>query len=641
MPGWRADRIYLSSLFTNDSQAAETYADMMQKRNEIRPNAKTPPTLGELFALASDYLRRAGKQDEALSATLLIEDAAKSPSPSVCRSYITASGSRMGLRAIVKSKSAPAVGDLWITLSPADGEHSLRYRTALERIWSTRDLTKDLKDIRVLGRGGVLSELLECGEGASIDLSALTEDASKIVDSLTADRTGEYLLRVSVDRFFRVSRLLARVGIRASAIAVVQRDRMMNLLFSNNERVTWELDFLTDLLPREIYEARLPNEDDSEDAPIVSRPHTLESSRYLASDVRLSNDWVCLQSGICSSVAVCRPDSRFFENALRTALAPVMTLTAAGCDYTRQSLAIGLTLPNPNGNAERLGECVSAILGLYRLQAELALTMVTSKLVFSDDIQHPELTVFALTADHAAESLGFSRKSHPIYCLSPKQGTPVDFADLRRLLSMVATLRQSGYLPAARPMMGEKLSAAIAAMETDTVTAKIDPQIACADDMPRAAFLLEATDEIEAIALGQTLTKAPATAQAPQALSKKICLIPSIQPEVVLLADRESPDLRLLTDLLEERGANVAVFTAADLRPMTHLCRAILGAQTLIVMPEAEIPSNPHLGFALRTLARANGRILFPARQTTPDISGAVALPDGLTTAMLSQICKK
>jgi hypothetical protein len=242
------------------------------------------------------------------------------------------------------------------------------------------------------------------------------------------------------------------------------------------------------------------------------------------------------------------------------------------------------------------------------------------------------------------KSVGFLCPDHSLYCLAPKASETLDFEDLRRLLAMVADLRRDGDLSAARPMLNEKLGAALSALETDCVTATLDATVATPDDCPAIAFLLEAAHEIEATAIGCTLSKEPKKDKGSatlQTLPKVTCLIPSLRPEVVLLDVCENPDLHLLADLLEEHGANVQIFTADDLVPITHLCRAILGAQTLIVAPDVELPNDPYLGFALRTLARANGRILFPARAVAPEIAGAVALPEGIDDAILAQISKK
>ena len=58
--GWTATRV--AHLATDDAEVAKTYGDMLEKRREMHPQALTPPTLGELFGLASAYLARSGRQ---------------------------------------------------------------------------------------------------------------------------------------------------------------------------------------------------------------------------------------------------------------------------------------------------------------------------------------------------------------------------------------------------------------------------------------------------------------------------------------------------------------------------------------------------------------------------------------------------
>ena len=57
----QADGIMLSELYTNHDFVADTYADMMNKRRELNPDADHPISLREALDLASAYLERAGK----------------------------------------------------------------------------------------------------------------------------------------------------------------------------------------------------------------------------------------------------------------------------------------------------------------------------------------------------------------------------------------------------------------------------------------------------------------------------------------------------------------------------------------------------------------------------------------------------
>jgi hypothetical protein len=50
-----------TELLTNETFVASTYADMMSKRYEMRPDAKLPCSLHELMHLANTYLERVGK----------------------------------------------------------------------------------------------------------------------------------------------------------------------------------------------------------------------------------------------------------------------------------------------------------------------------------------------------------------------------------------------------------------------------------------------------------------------------------------------------------------------------------------------------------------------------------------------------
>ena len=116
--------------------------------------------------------------------------------------------------------------------------------------------------------------------------------------------------------------------------------------------------------------------------------------------------------------------------------------------------------------------------------------MAAGKIFFSPTCKHPEITVFALTGEPTVESVGFCSPDHPIYCLAPKGDETLDFEDLRRLLAMVADLRRDGEIAAVHPMPGETLGEAIAATDSNCVTATLNTEVASPDDCPKLAFLL-------------------------------------------------------------------------------------------------------------------------------------------------------
>ena len=582
------EKQYISELFTNDPQVAETYADMMQKRNKLFPDLQTPPSVGDLFDLGGIYLRRAGKPSVADAFTLFLESSSLSPSLSTCRSYLTASTSRNGLRVIQRPAKPKRVGDLWILLSPMEDTDCRRYRRALEALWRTPELTREVKALHLLDCDGLLLTLCKHCEGALIDIAALTADcdAETLADALNGAHTGKYLLRVSESRFSVIARSLSRVGIRARAVAVAQKDYAIDLLFPHGLRISWDLAFLSRLLPGALYTAKLPDEANGCDASIETHPHTPTSSLYLKSDTRPLETTKSLQSALRGAVSVCHPVNGFFGNAIRTALSAVASLAACGAHYSKLTLSVSLTVPTPD-DPTKLGETLAVILGIYRLQAELGLPMAASRLICREEIAHPEITVFALTSEKGLVPSRTSTEALPHVLLPQDFSASIDFAELRNQLAALANASDEEALPV--------LSAAYEAKDESAVTR----------------------------------------------LPERICLIPANQPEIVLLTASETPDAALLADLLRDRGAAVSVFSTEELHPLTPLTRAILGAQTLIVAPDVELPADPRLHFALRTLARANGYLLFPARDKAPDLSGAIALADGLSCEMLDQICKK
>ena len=111
---WTATRVI--RLSTDDKEVAQTYADMLEKRRELHPQALTPPTLGELFGLASAYLARSGRQPT-LGQTRL------SVGTDAVGTHFGAVGSPLFLNAVAKRENEqPAAGDILLLVRAEDAE---------------------------------------------------------------------------------------------------------------------------------------------------------------------------------------------------------------------------------------------------------------------------------------------------------------------------------------------------------------------------------------------------------------------------------------------------------------------------------------------------------------------------------------
>lgn len=629
--------IAVTELLTNDAEVAETYADMMSKRRELLPDTDTPATLPELFRLANEYLRRAGKAGMSAEQTFLLEDRLYSPSSASGSTYALHADARFGLRAVNGQNPNTEIDDVWVILKPNTSAY--RFRRALEKLWRTPALTREIKAVRLIGKQGLLCELLSGFEGVAVDLSHLDGQ-----DPTTDQLVGRYLIRVAGNRFADFAKALRPAGITAGIIAKPQRNAELRLVAKNTPHIVWSYDFLNAALISRPSRVTLANEQEGTDAPICTRPLTTASSTYLAVDHSETRSLVSLSEKTACAVATCKPQDRFFHNAFGAALAPVLKLAVAGVDFTKISLAVALTLPPMwHAQEEQIGAALSSILGLYRLQTELGIRMAAGKIVCNSDATLPELTVYALTGENTVDMPCFDAVDHSLYCLAPQAqpcGLP-DMNELRRLLLSIADLRRCGSLAGARPLLGETVAEAMQGMTGNGVSALPPYDFDGIEAPARYGVLLEVSGELDAIEISRTVAYEAEETETAPALAETECLIPRASATVVtLVANEEDADARVLADALEDRGAVVLQFTPPNDNTVA-LARAVLGSQALIVCRDVTLTPDAYLKFALETLARANGYILFPARQKAPKMKAAVAIAGGLTAEMLDQIAKK
>ena len=132
----------------------------MNKRHELRPEAKSPMTLGEGAALASAYLSRAGKSRMLADCPVLLSDVRDLP---LGDGGITAEGSDFALSLPGSGSAAGnvSVNDLFVLVSRAD-QPMWKFRRDARSFFSTPEIQKKLCDVRTIGKRGILPELISC-----------------------------------------------------------------------------------------------------------------------------------------------------------------------------------------------------------------------------------------------------------------------------------------------------------------------------------------------------------------------------------------------------------------------------------------------------------------------------------------------
>ena len=628
----------VSELLTNDSFVAATYADMMEKRRAINPNHNNAPLLSELLELADTYLARSGKTAVSSSGLSLESIGSRSVSSNAAR--LCTENAAFLLRIMGANSQPCAEKELLLLLSPLDAEGEVD--APLSNVLADRENPLQYKELLPIGDMGLLAELLALPLGVEISSSRLLRNHTSLISALTDLHIGDYILRIDPTTFEDTAKRLQSVGIRATAFASLSKNHRITVRSNGEETVSLSKEFLSRFYLFDRLNALLEDESATPNAPIFQKPLTAGASKYLDFCDFLPTV-TSLDGGVIVSAASSVPTSDYFLNAVDTALAAIFSLAASGVPYTEQALAVGLAIPKNYRDPARLGAIVSMILGLYRVEAELAVRTVKSRISTVESDASPALSLFSLASGNTSSD-HFSAEGGYVSMLAPtfeSTGLP-NFEVLRAMLAYLTELAQSGRLKGVRILAHEPLLDALDSMQTATLGYRLNDPNTANGRTPRLAILCQTAEPIDAELLGTVVMKDEALEKADAEISLESamsCLIPSEHPAFVLYSSRADRDADLLAEQLANFDVKLVRIYANEEHENIHLCRAILTSQVLIVGADVELPSTQSVRFAVGTLARAKGQILYPARDSLSAKTKGIAVPKGFEEKMLRDLC--
>lgn len=631
-----------TELLTNDSFVAETYADMMQKRRTLSPDATHPCTFAEAFGLMGKYLERSGKKVAHPDETYFFEDCKAIPGLTESEDILSIANARFGLRQTCHRQLPSEKSDLFVLLSPAAQLSHGEQAIALNRFLSNEEVVSHVKKLRSVGNRGVLFELLQITDGVSIDLNRFSRTEELLpLSSLVKLHIGNYLVRISDSYFDAFEAAAKKLSLFTLPFAKPAEFGVISVGYGEEEPLTWNLSFIRSLFDLHPVSVRLQNEEGEAPSPIEHIPHRVGSSSYIIEKNPYANPTVLTYKNSVYTAAFSAPKSAFFRNALETALASVITLAANGIPYSKQLLAVNLNLPEPITDPVTVASSASAILGLYRLQAELGIPLSTGKLSSDPEIKSSEITVFSTATGNTVLPNVFSNAGNRVYCIVPEfheNGLP-NFEKLRTFLDWLSNLSERKVLMSVRVLCRKTVTDGIREMNSDRYACAMNGTTLF--DMKERPFavLLESRVELNVHCVGVTREKpAEQIVTKKELLPENNCLIYAERPHVVIYAASNDRGAQALAVLLTQKGAYVSVFS--PLGNPRNFASALLDAQTFIACGLVDYPDSPHLRFALETLSRADGRLLFLGGAKRPDYVKGFVLPNGISEEMVEQICK-
>ena len=631
------DAITPTELLTNDAFAAETYADLLQKRKALHPNATYPCTLKEAARIASAYLFRSGKTKPTRCASMVPEHLSHSRYL-IGDSVFTANDSPFRLRILPYSTAEASVGDVFVLASPEQEKTQLQFERKMEALLQSDKLRPHLKGVYTVPKSGILPLLLECVNGLRISLSPFSKlNIPMPMTVLTNQFASAKLLRVSPRRLSVLLRLLSEEGILAFAFAEVTNDAKYTFYRGEEEPFFLHTQFLRMLFHYRSATARLEDEHLSSPSKIDHRIVTEANCRYLRLNTPNSES-VKIHDVLCAAASATSKQAHY-KTALYTVLCPILSLCAVGENYSDQQLSIGLDLPAVTTEPETVGAMLSSILGIYRAQTELGVPAQAISVHTEKNVSSPTVTAFA-TATGEPVVGELTQENTKVYCLSPRMhenGLP-DFNSLREMMDTLVRLSKKQAILSYRPLCFESITDGIQKMSKQYICRITDPTVAAEGALP-IGILIESNEELPLRSVGITVPKKSAAVPSPVTISQKESLIWSPTPEVVIVAAPTDTDAQILAKALEKRGCSVHLFSS-NTTDDAGLSRALLGSQTLILCDRAALPISERMEFALSVFRQAGGLSLSVGIQALPQ-NGFHSLKTGIDESVLNKICRK
>lgn len=638
-----ATAVALKELLTNDGFVADTYADLVQKRKELYPDAREPFTLAEAAKTANDYIARAGKRVAMDVRPLPEEREQHHPSGQGAR-CISCDGSAYQFRLFPRLEDGEEQeDDYWMLLLPSPKLFPSAFERKIGAWLQESACLSQIRGLYTVDAGGLLHELLKRTSGVWLDLARLVPlGKSANLSVLTADMSACRLLRVSRRAAEQIQRELAQTEILGNIFARSLREPQLKITMQNEPLFSLSTEFVRTLFSLRPGTAKLRKESGTEHLDIRREPISTANCRYFSTENSFAACEQVQANGCAVSIAATEPAQTPFFNALYATLAPIAALAVGGHPYSRQQLTVALRLPAAYERDETLcGDCTATVLGLYRVQSELGIPAEELLVETDENSALPNLTVLSVAAGQSAPTQWQREDSH-VYCLqipSAESGLP-DFAKLRTLFNELSDLSTEHNILSATVLVNESVTDGLRRMNTESIVCRLEQSDLASHGKLPMAVLLECAREIPAARIGTTVKKEPSLKAAGAIPTQFSSLIVAEKPPVVVLAKKGDRNAESLCAILNERQCEARLFddTAASANALAH---ALLNAWVLIFCPGATLPETETVAFAADTMRRAGGLLLSLGSLREAQRLGAVPCTNGITEQMIASFFPK
>lgn len=425
----------VSELYTDEPELAATYADMMARRRALSPNTTVPPSFSELASLGRKHLdgslpvsekkptatagkaharkmaakrKKGGYEDE------LISIGSANPSASICREPI-------------------AVGDtVYAIFRGANGQDF--FDKALDQLLASASVAGWAKQV-----------LPTCGKSALFSLLTLSRSVEFTRFALRGDKDilSPEEGAILVAKAPAAAELLMEahdLDLRVQKLGRITNDGCFRIPLVGESVLSLPLSFLESLLytVRNAVELEKGSPEDTLLQISPSSSFSLDKTSYCVTKVTASG-------------------SSPFHASLYAAIGGMSAAVAGGADPSRFSIAAVLAAPESKADPMALGRSLSAIMGLYRAEAEFA--MYNSATSFEEGEATPTVSIWTTAPVEKAIPDTVVGGGTSIYYLEPQyaEGGMPDFESFRKLHSYVHALGRDGLILSARAASGDLL----------------------------------------------------------------------------------------------------------------------------------------------------------------------------------------
>lgn len=622
----RTEFLGLRSFYTSDPMIAETYADLIAKATRLRREDR-PYTPYELKDVLSQTLAQAGAS-ESLPALCTGTDA---PLRLLTQGRIGRECAVLDEVPVmlghthrpVTAPSAPRSTDQLLLLLP-DQASPAAFAAAVAALPIPSDA-----QMLAIGKEGLFEALLTW-EGVYLVqqyLPALQGDAP--LSALIGYAQDGLLIRIDGTQAAPLRDAAARSGLIASIIGKWMPNKRLTIRREGETPWQMETGFLRAFSPTLPVDVEIPEQVMPYNGKLLQdRTQTLipNGDCVLYATAIPDTPRTLWDEHVLTGASAHTSDS-VFRSAMMSSLYAIGRAVACGADYSTVTLSNHLRVPHTKDRNADAAKTLAALLGAYRVQAELGISDTGG--CFADAVDETaQLTIFAAAPrPENVISQQFSRAGDHVYLLTPQatEQAPVDFEDLRALLRYVHTLCQNGIARAVAAVGEDGVLPALRLMAQNGIGLSSDAPF------PRAAcgFIIEATQPIQGQLIGITSSIA-ALRVGEQETEVRLYRTPSLtqeqipmsrigvdSPTVCVPLVRQLGNITALQALVEKHHGKLAAVPMYDLASraqLTALANTMACAQlTVLVGTGAEIAgvlTNVRVAQARRTLLENGGILL-------------------------------